>query len=417
MTLREYFPASIWIWRTLTGRIARRIYFAIILLLLALSTVVRIRTFLLTRKIEAVIAGLSKLQIDETTEDEVVRTVPYLIRSDSDREIDRNVEAGEVDKGVERVYYARISNEQGWMKFSYLAQRFSRIDFTRDGHPQGWIFAAASVLGYRFTGFSVIVVLLDGKVSSISYEIVDRLVFPRSAASIISVRSTHAYWAMRHRGFEVSSTDDESPRFRVGGNDGNLRVSFSPDASPELRAHIFQVKLSCFWNLFACQGARQIAPQLWEIKNAIVGATVARLESNEPCPDRILDGRVRYLPDMGVVLLESTGGKNENADKDELTGAEIQAKYKLIEVLRGGRLDWWNFVRSAATVPYPGDYHRKLPNMGLRSTNAGERLLVFTNFSFDSCQIVPATPSALSAVKNATVARRRSEDIAMTGPM
>jgi len=415
MILRDYFPASTWIWRKLTGRIAGRIYAAIVLVLLAVSTIARVNSFLLTRKIQAVITGLSKIHIDETTEDEVVRSVPYLIHSDSDREIDRNVEVGDVDKGLERVYYTSISNEQGWMRFSYLAQRFSSIGFTRDGHPQGWIFAAASLLGYRCTGFSALVVLLDGKVSSISYVIVDRLVFPRSAASIVSVRSAHAYWTTRHRGFEVSSTDDESPRFRVVGNDGNLRVSFSPDASPELRAHPFQVNLSCFWSLFACRNARQIAPKLWEDKDAIVAATVARLKSNEPCPDRILDGRVRYLPDMSVVVLESTGAKVESEDEHRLSGEEIQAKYKLIEVLRGGPPIWWNFVRTTATVPYPGDYHRTLPNLGLRSTKVGERLLVFSNFSFDSCQIVPATPSALSAVKNAAVARRRREDMAMTG--
>ena len=81
MAGRNYFPVSIWIWRTLTGRTARRVYVAVILLLVLATTVIRVHSYLLTRKFQAVISGLSKLHIDETTEEEVVRTVPYLGRA------------------------------------------------------------------------------------------------------------------------------------------------------------------------------------------------------------------------------------------------------------------------------------------------------------------------------------------------
>jgi hypothetical protein len=84
MPLRDYFPASSWIGHALTGRTARRAYVTIFSLLLAATTVVRTYSFILTRRTQAVISGLSKLRIDETTEAELARTVPYLVRKNWD---------------------------------------------------------------------------------------------------------------------------------------------------------------------------------------------------------------------------------------------------------------------------------------------------------------------------------------------
>jgi len=78
MPLRDHFAASSWIGHALTGRTARQVYVTMVLLLLVATTVARAYSFVLTRRIQAVISGLSKLRIDETTEGEVVRTVPYL---------------------------------------------------------------------------------------------------------------------------------------------------------------------------------------------------------------------------------------------------------------------------------------------------------------------------------------------------
>jgi len=65
---------------TLTGRIARRVYLGLVLSLVATSVTARIYTLVLTRRMEAVIAGLSKLQVDKSTEEDVRRTVPHLVR-------------------------------------------------------------------------------------------------------------------------------------------------------------------------------------------------------------------------------------------------------------------------------------------------------------------------------------------------
>jgi len=410
MSLRDYFPSSKWIGRALTGRKARWVYVIIASLLLVATTVVRVHAFILTRRMHAVIAGLSKLHIDETSEEEVLRTVPYLVRGVRDRVVDTNAEVGNVDRGIERHYFVTISNEVSWMWFESFAWRFSTVEFFADGPQKSWIFTLADLLGYRYVAFDAVVVLLDGKVSSIRYGIANYLVFPQSIGNIVSIRSVHTRWGPHQMGFEVSSIDDESPQFNVGGGDGHITVLYVHDASPVLESHLFQVNLRCFWSLFGCRQARQLAPLLWQDKNAIEAATLARLQSNDPCPDRILVGRAKYLPDISVVLLVSTGFKVESVNEEGRRVDETWTHYKQIEVLRGRPSMSWESVRSKATVPYPGDYLKTLTNMGLQWAQAGEKVLAFSNLTFDSCQVVPASPSALSAIRNTFPAPRRVED-------
>jgi hypothetical protein len=184
MPRRDYFPESSWIGHALTGSIARRVYVTIVCLLLVATTAVRAYSFILTRRSQAIISGLSKLRIDETTKAEMTRTVPYLVRTNWDRRVARNVELGGVDTGVESYCHISMSNQPSWMRFGTVAWRISNVRFTKDDHPKGWVFTLADWLGYRYFSFGATVVLLDGKVSSIRYEIADRLVFPEPAASI-----------------------------------------------------------------------------------------------------------------------------------------------------------------------------------------------------------------------------------------
>jgi hypothetical protein len=415
MSLRDYFPTTVRIGQALTGRTARRIYLAFVVLPLVLTAVIRVRSFMYTRKIQAVIAGLSKLQIDETTEEEVAKTVPYLVRGTRDRNVERSVEVGDVDRGVVRGYYFVISNDLDWMRFESFAVRFSDPIYWKDRPPTGWIFTIADLLGYRYVYFSAGVTLLDGKVSGIGYGVGNKLEFPRELANIVSVASAHGYWAPHQHGFEVSSTKDESPSFDVQGNDRWLRVSYSADTSPKLRSHLFRVDLNCFWGPIGCRHPRQIAPLLWEDENEIEATTIARLQSNDPCPDRILAGRVRYLPDVDISLLEPTGYGSKSVNEEGLLVNEIWTHYKVIEVVRGRPSNSWESVKSSATIPYPGDYFRRLPNMASRLNNPGGKVLAFSNINFDSCRLVPATPSALSIVRNAIPAPRRAEDEAVAG--
>ncbi len=410
MALRDHFPATVWVARALTGWIARRIYLAIFALMLAASAAVRIRTFVLTRKMHAVIQGLSKLRIDETSEDEVLRTVPYLVRGHSDRQVQRMRETGDVDEGVEGVCYVKISTEREWMAFENLAGRFSRVEYSRGGFPKSWIYSAANLLGYRYIGFAAVVILFNGKVSRVSYGIVNVLVFPEPAGNVLSVKSVHARWEPYHHPFEISSTAEENPEFSVTGDDAHASVLFTREASPEMASHAFRVNLSCFWSLSGCRHVEQIAPILWQDKNANDAATLARLKSNNPCPDRILAERVKYLTDVVVTLLESKGSNQTSVNDEGQTEDEIWTHYKFIEDLRGRSSRSWDTVKSRAMVPYPGDYLRTLPNMGLGWTKPGDRVLAFSNLYFDTCRFVAATPTALAAIRDTIPAPRRIED-------
>jgi hypothetical protein len=92
---------------------------------------------------EAVSSGLSKLEIDNTSEEEVVRTVPYLVRWQWEGQLKRTPETVDIDAGIERGYSVTISNESSWMKFAGLIGRFesccANTKFTKDGHEQNWI--------------------------------------------------------------------------------------------------------------------------------------------------------------------------------------------------------------------------------------------------------------------------------------
>lgn len=410
MPVRDSFPVTIWIGQVLTGPTARRAYMAIVLLLLVATTVARISSFLLTRKIQAVICGLSTLSIDESSEAEVLRTVPYLVRGRQDLRVDRDVERGNIDRGVERFYSADISNEPHWLKFGHFALRFSGAVY-QEGQIKSWPFIVADLLGYRYIGFSATVILFNGKVSAITYGIANKLIIPRRIGNIVSVRSFHSYFAPHQHGFEVGSTVDENPQLHfIRGNDQQLAVLFAFDMPAALKSHVFQVDLNCFWSFHGCRHPGQIAPLLWQDKTATQTATLTRIESTRPCPDWVLAERVRYFPDVSIVLLESKGFENRSVNEDGLRVDEVWTNYELIEMLRGSSLESWTSVRSKITVPYPGDYSRTLANTGLLWAEAGKRVIAFSNLTFDSCRMVPATPSALSSVRNALSSPRRFED-------
>lgn len=405
------------LWR----RVVLGLLLATAALVLVLTVAARTYSFVLTRKMGAVIAGLSKLDIDKTSEDELFRTVPYLLRSPWEEHLKRTVETGDIDTGVERFYSVVISNESSWMRFSRsiepLLSCCAKTTYTKDGHIRNWVLSLADLLGYRYVYFSASVVVLNTKVSRIRYGISDRLVFPRQSGEIVSVTSAHSFWAPLRSGFEVQSTDDESPQFRVAGNEHGLGVFYAYDAPRDFTQHAFELDLRCFWALRGCSHVRKIAPKLWQDKENIEAATLARLQSPNPCPDRILGGRARYLPDVSIVLLESKGIRARSVLQPGWPVGGTVTDYKGIEAVRGTLPQGVQPVWSTDTVPFPGDYNRRLPNNGLKSARAGERVLGFLNLAFDTCGIVPATPSSLAAIENVAPAPRRWEDELVRGLM
>ena len=299
--------------RSITGRFARRLYAVLLLSLILLSAGARIRSALMARRIHAVLAGLEQVRIDQTNEAELLKTVPYLIRNESEWHIGTS---------VARSYRVVISNEDD-LKWLGRTPGFRLFASSAWGV---WSLTAFDKLGYwfgyRYLSFAAGVVVLDGKVSSVWYGIAPQSVFPRAVGNILSVKSVHGFWEPYNMPIRVSSLDDESPQYRVRGDERSLSVIYTYDAPRGLTSNAFQVDLSCFWGLRGCLSAREMAPLLWQDKDAIEAATVSRLKSRTPCPDRVLAGRVRYLPDLNVELLEVANWRRENVNEEGGSGKQ-----------------------------------------------------------------------------------------------
>lgn len=93
------------------GRRARQIYLVLALALVALSGGVRIRTFLLTRKIYAALEGLKQVRVDTTTEEQLLKMVPYLVINDPTLPM---------LPGGRQYYRAEVSNFKDWRWLSWL---------------------------------------------------------------------------------------------------------------------------------------------------------------------------------------------------------------------------------------------------------------------------------------------------------
>ena len=133
--------------------------------------------------------------------------------------------------------------------------------------------------------------------------------------------------------------------------------------------------------------------------------------SPEPCPDRILAGRVRTLPNLNIALLEAIGSRHVDVNREGDLSSEPATDFRLKEVILGHPVGPWTDMRYRGSIPWALSPTGTLANSARwLFPRAGERFLYFSGAQFDSCRIVPATPSALSAVCNATPEPRRQED-------
>jgi hypothetical protein len=368
----------------------------------------RVHCFLLTRKIHAVLSGLARVRVDQTTEHELLKTIPYLVR-----------EAHEwrTPSGVKRVYIVHISNENetAWLwRLADIAWFRLRWPFreTKDlviGRTAP--FAGAYWLGWHNVDFSAWVWIEDGRVSSVGYDIDPDMMLGWPHGGLISVRSAHGFWMSHFMPVSVRSADDESPDYRVSGGEGWLQVAYTPDAPRELMSRAFQLDLSCFWGIHRCILAREVAPLLWRDKQAIEARAFARFyPQRNPCPDSMLAARVRYLPDLSVELLEVTSSRHERVNEEGDTGEALITSYRLKEVIRGRSSGPWTDIRYRRLIPLPADPTERTANPVPPFLKPGDRVLAFTGAKFESCRMVPATPSAEAAVRTATPAPRRRED-------
>ena len=350
----------------------------------------------MVRKFQRVLSGLSHVQIDKTTEEELARSVPYLVRSAA--------ETGNTSH-VERYYYLVLSNEENWLRRKLYS-----------GYPGYWLPQARALkiaewLGYRYANFYAQVLVIDGSVSRIQYEIAVEYTIPRGSSDFVSVRSAHGVWD--HEGpTVVTPADDESPQLQVSGDEKSLHVTYMFDAAPEQTSRAFDINLSCFWSFRSCRTASEIAPLLWQYKNEVEEKAAARLVSGEPCPSRILEGRVRYLPDLDVLLLDVEKVPDQLSVDEWGRLGKSRIAYGLREIIRGSmgesqeakKFTYYPEIRVSSDLSWPS------ANSLSRAPQLGDQVILFAGAQFQSCQIVLNTPSALSAVQKAVPNPWHKED-------
>lgn len=380
-----------WIVRTFTGHLACRVYVALIVLLLCLTTVARLRSYLMTRKIYAVLNGLAKLQVDQSSEEQLRKSVPQA------------AQIGQWTSGgsAGRRYFLEISNESDRL----VPRLLNLVPDSVGQHLSDW-------LGYRYIGFDATVFVEDGKVSKIFYGLARRWGRPRALSYFVSAESVHGFWRHYHRGFTITAEEDESPQYRPHGDEKGLGVTYTNDASPESTKRAFRLDLSCFWSLGGCEDAREVAPEVWEDLQVIQAKTNHR---KQECPDSIIDGRMRYLPDISVELLEVAGSRRVEVNEEGYKTSEQLTDLKFIKLLRGDQPSAWGVVRFRDSVPSPTNPMVWIQNPVGTPTKIGSQVLFFGNFGFSSCRFIPATPSALEIILNTPVPPKRPEDEIMTG--
>ena len=413
MTFTKHFPATAWFGRLLAGRTARIAFLTVVFLLLALSIAPRLNSYLMARKFLKVLSGLKTVRIDETTEEELLQQVPYL---------EPNKDSSEFGLERERWYFTSFTNEADWLRFERLTGAGS------PGSISPRLLKWADWLGFRFMSLSANVIVLDGKVSSIRYSVASEYTVPQVIGNIVSVRSVHGYWLEHRQPLYVTSTEDQSPSYRIKESlrhpwafepiESVIDVSYAYDTEPDKIAHVFQVDLRCFWSVHGCRNGREVLPLVWQDENAIKEATAARLASNDPCPDSLLAARVRYLPDLDVSLVEVTNsgpGYAPGADGFLYWTPPAMHSFRVLDLITGELGRRQSPFLHTLTITSPMDPKQKIPDPSVAAIQKGGRMLMFGNHAFESCSIVTATDSAEAAVRAAVPAPRRREDQIVRG--
>ena len=363
----------------------------ILLLLLIISTATRLRAYFMTRKIEAVLHGLSEIRLDQTTEEQMTKMVPYVTEKE-----------WKANGFSYRSYYVHISNESDGLPWPY--------GLTHSYALALWLGRVGDLLGYRYISFDAGVLVQDGKVSQADYGLANQWMRPQAAGYvgyIVTARSVHGFWLPGS--LQISSVEDYSPQYRLTRWENTLAVIYTSDAPPELTKRIFDLNLSCFWGLRACADAADIAPEISQDAERIQKATYMQLISDK-CPNSIIDGRMRYLPDVSVLLLEVTGSRRIEVNEEGGRVEDWLTDYKLKEAIRGKSFGSWKNVRFQRTIPSPMDPTRQIANQIWPETKIGQEVLYFGGLGFYSCRFIPATPSALDIVRNSPMPVKRPED-------
>lgn len=369
----------------------------LIVLLLAITTSARLRMYFLVRKAQIVLHALATIQIDQTTESQVNRLLPNMERRE-----------WEYKDGRGRIYYAKLTNEND--RTMAFFGRFVALAPTsiREAYAQLVVW-----LGYKYFDFDVWVAVEQGKVTGLAYGLANRYSAPRYAGQVgyaVSARSFHGFWQERLYDFRVLSTADVSPEYRPTTSGEQLSILYAADTPRAISDRLFQLDMNCFWwGIRGCESGQQIAPQIWQEAQNKRQQTHEQLISEE-CPDSIVAGRMKYLPEVAVALLELTGSGQTGLQEQVNKAGGVQ-RYKFVKMLRdpsGGRL-------TAFRLPPPEPLVDGLANQVRPAMKMGAQVLYFGYPKFDSCRFIPATPSALEIVRRAPIPPKRWGDQVVEG--
>jgi len=243
-----------------------------------------------------------------------------------------------------------------------------------------WLERLADWFGYRYMSFDAGVLVQDGKVSQAEYGLANEWIRPKFPGYV-------GFWLPRPMGLAVTKHFGCDLHQRCSSRTNQTRLPSSTDAMT----------------------LATLPPEIWRDAQTIQQATYQQLIS-EKCPNSIIEGRMRYLPDISVLLLEVTGSRRIDVNEEGGRAEDWFTDYKLKEVIQGQTFGSWKNVRFQRTIPSPKDPTRQITNQIWPSTKIGSQVLFFGGLGFYSCRFIPATPSALEIVRNTPVPMKRPED-------
>jgi hypothetical protein len=395
------FPATRWL---VTNRWPRRIFLVIFLFVAIAVGGSQVSMFWMARKTQAILHGLKQVRIDATSEDQLTQLVPYLTKYDWVR-----------DGAAHRGYEAKISNDQPPpYKLPWQAELLYWIERETGHHQIGnWI-------GYTPFDFELWIDIRDGKVSKIAYSVDASGGWPRLAGhtGIVAVRSVHSSWARDPWRLGINSIEDFSPQYDAESWPRMIRATYTSDAPANVTERLFDLDLVCMWKLFnRCEAPQQIAPKIDEDAKSIAALARQQIESGK-CPDSIVAGRMKYLPDVTVTLLEVSGSRRVDVDEDAVEKTnDWFTDYKFKEAIRGTSNGPWTNIRHRQAIGKPGDWMETMGSQIYPETKIGTEVLYFSGASFETCKFIPATPSNLEIVRTAPLAPKLAEDEPVPPPM
>lgn len=73
MAFAKHFPATIWLWRRLTSRVARRVALYFVLALVIVALILRIYTAVFVYRVHAILAGMEQLKSEQTAKADMLK--------------------------------------------------------------------------------------------------------------------------------------------------------------------------------------------------------------------------------------------------------------------------------------------------------------------------------------------------------